>query len=168
MPLTAVGPLFSAVPSPCSNFLAGPIVIAVFGFGIVMSLALVAVGIAGIVLTAVQARGGLTVAVLTNVIVATLYLLLPAGFAPGEFANPNEVITDGAFYSALAVPPIAGAMVLLAPSLYRSTRTYVLTLAVAGILLLPGALGVTIFGLTVAGVALPAAEHSAASNRVHC
>ena len=165
MPLMAVAPLLSGRASPCFNFLALPLVLVVFGFGALLTVGLLAVGITAIVLTLTQVPGGLISAVLVNVVVASLYLLFLSNLTPGDFSGHNELATTGLFYSAVAAVPLAASALLLSPSLYRTARTFVVTLVVAGILLLPGAVGLAVFGLNVAGVTVATSSHPSST---HC
>lgn len=166
MPMTVSAPLFRVLPSPCFNFLALPFVIALFGVGILLSIGLIVVGLTAIVLTAVQVPGGLITAVLFNVTVATLFLLVPATFSANEFSSRGELATNGAFYAAAALVPLAAAALMLARSFYRSSSSFLATVVVVSVLLLPGALSVTAFGLTLAGV--PVMTVQPASRAAHC
>jgi hypothetical protein len=169
LPMMAAAPFAYLMPTPCFNFLAGPIVLVLFGLAALSSLLLIAVGITAIVLIAIQARGGLTMGVVFNVIVATLFLMFPFSFTPGEFSSHSELVAAGAFYSSFALLPLIATMLFLAPSFYRSRRTFIATLIAFGLLLTPGAIGLAKFGLQAAGVdTSPAQPFTSAAQTAHC
>jgi hypothetical protein len=165
-------PLMSLTPhvprGGCFNLLAAPITLAFFGAAFVISLMLIAVGISAIVLAALQARGGITTAVIVNVIVATLLLAVPLGLIEsGPLDSGSRELA--ALLAGSAVFPLAGASLLLSRSLYRSSRTFVATLVVAGLLLVPGVASLAGFGLDLAGVAVfSAASSSTGGQAARC
>jgi len=167
LPAFALMPVYPRTGG-CANFLAPVVFLAFFALGIIISLALIVVGITAIVLTALRVRGGLVTSVVMNAIIATLLLVMPLS-AAGFGALDQGVVGLYALAAVCAVFPLAGTILLLAPSLYSSSRTHVATLITAGMLLLPGAAGLTVLGLDLSGVAVfQAPSGEAVSQTAHC
>lgn len=160
LPLSALT-LLMPRPGGCFNPGAIPAVIA-FGLGFLMSAALILIGIIGLVMVGLGVRAGLVIAVVINAIVATL-LLIPSitwGSAPPDLELFGTL-------AACALAPAAGIVLLLKPSAFRSSKSFVATVIVAGVLLVPGALGGVALGLELAGVAVTQPAQTQASTSQH-
>lgn len=167
LPAFALTPVYPRVGG-CANFLAPLLLLAFFVLGVVISLVLIVVGITAIVLTATRARGGVVMSVVVNAVIATLLLVMPLSAAgPGGLSQGEVGLYSLA--AVCAVFPLAGTILLLAPSLYGSSRLHMATLIATGLLLLPGAGGLTVLGLDLGGAAvLQAPSATPVSQTAHC
>lgn len=167
LPLYALMP-FTPHMGGCANFLAPFVFLFFFGLGILASLALICTGITAIVLTALRVAGGSATAVLVNAIVATLLLVVPLSMG-GPGGLDQTFVGLAVLTAAAAVFPIAGTLLLSTRALYRSSRTYVATLVVAGVLLVPGAVGLTVLALDLGGIAVFQTQTTTpAGQAAHC
>jgi hypothetical protein len=167
LPAFALMPVFPRMGG-CANFLAPVVFLAFFALGVIISLVLVVVGITAIVLTAKRVRGGLTTAVVVNAVVAMLLLVTPLS-AAGSSTLDQGTLALYTLAAVCAVFPLAGTILLLAPALHGSSRRYVATLIATGLLLLPGAAGLTVLGLDLGGAAVfPASSTTPVSQTAHC
>lgn len=150
LPLTVLIPLMPKNHS-CFNP-AAPFVFLVFlGLGLFLSLGLFAVGIVGVVLAAIGTRAGLVMSVLFNAVVTSLLLIPPITFSAYGPPDPGSL---GLFavLAVCAIVPVAAMVLLLVPAAYRWSRLFMATALVAGLLLVPGAVGGVAFGLELAGL----------------
>ena len=167
LPAFALTPLYPRMGG-CANFLAPLVFVAFLALGVVISLALIGVGITAIVLTATRVRGGLATAVVVNAIIATLLLVMPLS-EPGRGGLDEGSLGLYTLAAVCSVFPLAATILLLAPSLYRASRTYVAMLIATGLLLLPGAGGLTVLGLELGGAAVFSAPSTTpVAQTAHC
>jgi len=135
----------------CANFL-GPVIFLFFLLlGVVVSIALIIVGIVAIVLTATKVRGGLTMAVVVDAVIASL-LLMPSLGELNYGATDSGQLGTAAVTAVFAVIPLAATVLLLARSQYRSRHSFVAALVATCLVLAPGGVGVAVLALELGGV----------------
>ncbi len=167
LPLTALTPLMPHTGG-CANFAAPIVFVAFFGLAILISAALIGLGIAAIVLTALRIRVGLLGAIAINAVVMSLLLASSLGFSLGTDPGALSLYF---FLGACAVIPAAALALLLSPatfaSWWRAPRAFVVTAIAVVVLLVPGAIGLVSLGLQAGGVfpvqpavATPVTAHS--------
>jgi hypothetical protein len=167
LPLTALTPLMPRMGG-CANFGAPIVFVAFFGVAILLSAALIGLGIASIVLTALRVRIGLLGAIVINASVMSLLLISPLDFSLGTDPGAMSLYV---FLSACAVVPATALALLLSPatfaSWWRAPRAFLVTAIVVAVLLVPGAIGLVSLGLQAGGIssvppaaATPVTPHS--------
>jgi hypothetical protein len=158
LPLNVLTPLMPTMHG-CANF-GGPLVaVAFFGLAILLSLALICLGILAIVATALRWRFGLVTAVLINATVASLLMMTPLDYSAS--GDPGA-LSLYVLLTICAVIPLAATVLLLSPKVFgawlKSGRSFTVTAVAAGLLLVPGAAGAVDLGSQVSGIsAQPAA-----------
>ena len=165
LPIVIVDPLVQAVGSQCPSLLGGAIRLGVdVVLGFLISLLLITVGVAALAMIGRRARTAFTVGVVFNTIVASLLLTTSMTVPWGSYEGGQWLVE---MLSLCGLVPLAGAILMLDPSLFQSSRQFAATLLSAALLLSPGAAGVTVFGLQVAGV-VPFPLMSSMRDVSHC
>jgi ABC-type transport system involved in cytochrome c biogenesis permease subunit len=150
LPILAVYALIPGVGSECPSLLKSAKMLALDGLGLMISLLLITVGVAALALIARRARSAPAVGVVFNTIVASLLLTASITVPWGSPIGGGLGLVALLLLS--AVVPLAGAVLMLDPSLFQSSRQFAATLVSAALLFSPGAVGVTVFGLQMVGV----------------
>jgi hypothetical protein len=165
LPILALDALLRGLLTECPSLEKSAMMTALTIVGFLISLLLITVGVIALALIARGARSALVVGIVFNTVVASL--LLTASMT-GPWGSPNEGgIGLAALFSLCAVVPLTGAVLMLDPSLFQSSRQFAATLVSAALLLSPGAVGVTVLGLQVVGaVAFP--MKSSTYDVAHC
>ena len=150
----------------CFNFLAPFVFLLFVGVSLLLSVAIVGVGIVAVVLAALRFQAGLVMAVVFNAIVASLLLIGPLSFSAYGAPDQGEFGLF-ALLAGCAIVPIAALVLLLVPAAYRSSRVFTVTALAAALLLLPGVAGGVAFGLELAGFTVSQPANSQATGTQH-
>jgi hypothetical protein len=166
LPLT---PLTHLMPrwTGCANFGSPALGLAFIGLAILISCALIGLGLAAIVGTALRNRFGLVGAVGINAVVISLLLATPLDL---WLIQDSDALGLYIRLDTYALVPAAALVLLLSPTTFaawwRSPRPFLVTAVATALLLLPGAAGLVSLGLQVGGVssAQPAAGATSTSS----
>jgi hypothetical protein len=151
LPSLALDPLVQALGSECPSHLGSLVRLAVLVLGgFLISFLLIAIGVIALVLIGRRARSGFRVGVVFNTIVASLLLTTSMTVSWGAPTEGGQWLVG--LFSLCGLVPVAGAVLMLDPSLFQSSRQFAATLVSAALLLSPGAVGVTVFGLQQVGI----------------
>jgi hypothetical protein len=152
LPLTAMTRLMPRWTG-CANFGSPALGLAFFGLAILISCALIGLGIAAIAGTALRNRFGLVGAVAINAVVISLLLATPLNL---WLVRDSDALGLYIRLDTYALVPAAALVLLLSPttfaSWWRSPRAFLVTAVATALLLLPGAAGLVSLGIQVGGM----------------
>jgi hypothetical protein len=169
LPLSFLSPLMPRSYG-CGSFAVGIVGLVFFGLAFLMSAALIGLGALAVIGVIRRSRIGLVGAVLVNALTISLLLM-----APLEFSSNRDPAFLGlyALLSVCALIPAIGLVSLLSPTVFgswwRSGVPFIATTAAAGLLLVPGVVGLVALGAQIDNMSTsqPAAS-PAVSTRAAC
>jgi hypothetical protein len=153
----------------CASFAVGIVAIVFFGLAYLISAALIGLGALAVIGVRRRSRTGLVGAVLVNAVSISLLLMTPL-----EFSGNRDPLFLGTYAVLMvsAVIPAIGLVSLLSPTVFgswwRPGVPFIATAVAAGLLLVPGVVGLVALGVQIEGMSTPQPTISTVSPHASC